>query len=198
MKKRHPTQEKLLELLRTHADAPLTVRELQETLGISSPSVVQHHIRQLEKNGFLKRNPQNPRDYRLANAPEPAIVYLNLYGLAGCGPEGSMLDGNPQDRIPIASRLLRFPAEQAFLVEAKGDSMEPKIKARDLIIARRQNHAENGDIVVCVNRSEALVKKYVHENGSIILHSLNPRYHPFLAADDFRIEGVVKNVLQYE
>lgn len=199
MKELHGTQKKLLELLRNHIESPLTIRELQEVLDISSPSVVHHHIKQLEKNGFLKRNPQNPKDYKLSDMPEKAIVYLNQYGLAQCGPSGSLLDGNPLDRIPIASRLLKFPTEDAFLVEAKGDSMEPKIKAGDLIIAQKQSHAENGDIVVCVNQGEALVKKFVREGNVIILHSLNhQKYHPFLASEDFRIEGIVKNVLQYD
>lgn len=198
MKELHPTQKKLLDLLKLNMESPLTVRELQEALGVSSPSVVHHHIKQLEKNGFLKRNPSNSKDYVLSDAPERAIVYLNQYGLAQCGPEGSMLDGRPVDRVPIASRLLKFPAHEAFLVEAKGDSMEPKIKPGDMVIARRQVHAENGDIVVCVNRGEALIKKYVSEGGLVILHSLNSeRHHPFIASDDFRIEGIVKSVLQY-
>lgn len=198
MKELHATQKKLLDLLRLHMDAPLTIRELQDALDVSSPSVVHHHIKQLEKNGFLKRNPSNSKDYMLSDTPEKAIVYLNQYGLAQCGPDGSILEGTPVDRIPIASRLLKFPSGEAFLVEAKGNSMEPKIKSGDLVIARMQKHAENGDIVVCVNNSETLIKKYVRENQTIILHSLNASYHPFLAADDFRIEGVVKNVLQYD
>lgn len=198
MKELHATQKQLLELLRLNIESPLTIRELQDALDVSSPSVVHHHIKQLEKNGFLKRNPQNPKDYVIADMPEKTIVYINQYGLAQCGPDGSILDGTPVDKIPIASRLLKFPSEEAFLVEAKGDSMEPKIKSGDLVIARKQKHAENGDIVVCVNDSETLIKKYVQGNQSIILHSLNTAYHPFLAADDFRIEGVVKNVLQYD
>lgn len=198
MKELHATQKQLLELLRLNMDSPLTIRELQDALDVSSPSVVHHHIKQLEKNGFLKRNPQNAKDYIIADSPERAIVYINQYGLAQCGPDGSILDGTPVDKIPIASRLLKFPSDEAFLVEAKGDSMEPKIKSGDLVIARKQKHAENGDIVVCVNNSETLIKKYVKENQTIILHSLNTAYHPFLAVEDFRIEGIVKNVLQYD
>jgi len=199
MKELHATQKKLLELLRLNMDSPLTIRELQESLDVSSPSVVHHHIKQLEKNGYLKRNPQNTKDYIITDLPERAVVYINQYGLAQCGPDGSILDGTPTDRIPIASRLLKFPSDEAFLVEAKGDSMEPKIKSGDLVIARKQKHAENGDIVICVNNTETLIKKYVSENQIIILHSLNnSKYHPFIAADDFRIEGIVKNVLQYD
>ncbi|MDP1728281.1 MAG: S24 family peptidase [Bacteroidota bacterium] len=163
------TQELLLELLKKYQEYPLTIRELQEELTISSPSVIYHHIQQLEKKGYLKRNPHNPKDYSILSDPDKPIVYLNQYGFAQCGPSGSILDGNPIDRVPIASRLLKFPAEEAFLVEAKGDSMEPKIYSGDLIIARKQNHAESGDIIVCVNNLETLIKNYVFKNDQCIL-----------------------------
>lgn len=193
----HRTQQKLLKLLQKTIDNPLTIRELQEELSVSSPSVVLHHIQQLEKHGLLKRNPANPKDYQILNEPERQIVYLNLYGLAQCGPSGSILDGSPLDRIPIASRLLKFPAKDAFIVKAKGDSMEPKISAGDLVIAQKKKQAENGDLVVCVNDEAAIIKKFTRQGNQIILQSLNNKYNPIIASEDFRIEGIVRNVLQY-
>lgn len=195
----HKTQAKLLELLRDNADDPLTVRELMELLGASSTSVVQHHIRQLEKGGYLRRNPLNPHDYQiLADEPEKKITYLNLYGLARCGPSGSLLDGNPVDRIPIATQILGFPSEQAFLVRAKGDSMSPMINDKDLVIARRASVPGNGDIVVCVNNGEALIKKLKVGPEGVILRSVNDlKYEPFHAANDFHVEGIVRGVISY-
>jgi repressor LexA len=198
MKALHSTQKQLLELLKDNIDDPLTIRDLQDELGISSPSVVYHHIQQLEKKGYLKRNPGNPRDYEiLADSPEKKIAYLNLYGLAFCGPNGSLLDGNPIDRIPISTRVISFPSSEAFMVRAKGDSMNTKINDGDLVIARKTSVADNGSIVVCVNNGEALIKKFKNENGHIILSSLNSRFEPFIAADDFRIEGEVRGVINY-
>ncbi|MFA5749743.1 MAG: ArsR family transcriptional regulator, partial [Candidatus Shapirobacteria bacterium] len=96
MKNISPVQQKLLSTLKNNINNPLTVRELQEDLDLSSPSLVQHHIVQLEKLGYLKRNPTNPRDYQIvSDGPEKLITYLNLYGLAQCGPKGSLLDGDP-------------------------------------------------------------------------------------------------------
>jgi len=199
MRALHPSQEKLLDLLRSNIESPLTIRELQDELGITSPSVVHHHILQLEKKGYLKRNPSNPKDYIVMGDPEKSIVYLNKYGLAQCGPKGSILDDNPIDRIPIASRLLKFPSEEAFILEAKGNSMEPKIRPGDLIIARKQKTANDGDLVVCINNTEVLIKKIIRHGKTVILHSLNnENYPPFVAEKDFRIEGVVKNILQYD
>ena len=199
MKSLHKTQKELLELLKKNIEDPLTIRELQDILGISSPSVVYHHIRQLENRGFLKRNPHNPKDYQILTEPEKPIVYLNLYGMAQCGPNGSILEGNPEKRVPISSWLIKFPAEEAFLVKAKGDSMIPKIREGDLVIARKSNTAESKDIVVCVYNSETLIKKFHRQGNQIILQSENEtKYSPIIAEqDEVRIEGVVKGIIQY-
>jgi len=175
----------------------MTIRELQQELQITSPSIVYHHLEQLEKKGYLKRNPFNPKDYQILSIPEKPIVYLNLYGLAQCGPKGSILDGNPIDRIPIASRLIKFPTCEAFLVEAKGNSMEPIIKAGDLIIVQKRQTAQNGETIVCVNNSEALIKKFYSLRDRQELRSENPSYPPFSPNDDFRIEGIVRGIISY-
>lgn len=199
MKSLHPVQKSLLELLKENVEDPLTLRELQEHLELSSPSVVHHHVRQLEKKGYLKRNPNNPKDYQILTEPERPIVYLNLYGMARCGPNGSVLDGDPIDRIPIASRLIRFPSENAFLVEAKGDSMEPSIREGDLVIAEKASSADSNDTVVCVHRGMVLIKKIFQQGGQFILRSENEaKYPPIIAEEEeLKVEGVVKGKIQY-
>ena len=185
-------------LLKKNIDEPLTIRELQEELKASSPSLIYHHILQLEKKGYLKRNPNNPQDYEiLSDSPDKKIVYLNLYGLAACGPEGSILDGNPIDRVPLSRRLVSFSSSDAFLVKAKGDSMQPKINNGDLVIAKKTNQCTSGDVVVCVNNGEALIKKVQKEKDHVLLISINQKIAPFTAANDFRVEGLVKGIISY-
>ena len=192
----HPVQNRLLKLLAKNSEDPLTVRELQDALDVSSTSVVAHHMLQLEKKGYLKRNPYNSKDYQIMEGgPENPVAHLNLYGLAACGPAGSLLDGDPVDRIPISSKLLDFPAFDAFMVKAKGKSMEPKIFDGDLVIARKTSRQENGKLYVCVNNGEALIKKFLVDGKNKILHSFNPDFPPFIAAKDFRIEGEVKGII---
>ena len=189
----HPVQQKLLKLLADNINDPLSVRGLQSELDVSSPSVVTHHLGQLEKKGYLKRNPYNPKDYQvLSKSPESKIAYLNLYGLAVCGPKGSILEGDPIDRIPILSRLLSFPAADAFVVKAKGESMEPKIHEGDYVISRKVNRIENGKIYVCVNDGEVLIKQVRIDGKNKILQSFNEDFPPFNASQDFRVEGEVK------
>lgn len=198
MKRLHQTQKDLLDLLKDNQDEPLTVRDIQRELGLSTTSLVTHHINQLEKKGYLKRNPSNPRDFTFVDGPKKQVAYLNLYGLAQCGPNGSVLDGNPVDRVPVASRLIHFATEDAFLVEAKGDSMEPKIAEGDLVLVKKTNDIDDGSMAVCVNDGEALIKKVHRKDGKVILESLNhQKYKPFLANDDIRIEGEVKGVISH-
>jgi len=193
----HPIQQKLLDLLSSNSDEPLTIRELQSEVGATSTSVVSHHITQLEKKGFIKRNPYNPRDFQILKTPDKAIAYLNLYGLAACGPQGSILDGDPIDRIAISTKFIPFQSSQAFMVRAKGNSMLPKINSGDYVIAKKSHIADDGETIVCVNNGEALIKKIKKEKSGkgIILVSFNQEFEPFLAAKDFRIEGVVKGII---
>lgn len=193
----HRSQQLLLELLSGATDEPLTIRQLQEQIGASSTSVVAHHLQQLERKGYLKRNPYNPRDYVVVEAgPEAEVAVLNIYGAARCGPGGSILDGDPVDRMPIASRLLSFPAAEAFMMRARGNSMLPRINEGDLVIARRASEPRDGRVYVCVNDEECLIKLVRIVGGKIFLESLNAAEYPiFAAAGDFRVEGEVKQII---
>lgn len=67
-----------------------------------------------------------------------------------------------------------------FGLRIRGDSMEPKISNGDIVIVRKQDTAEDGDIVVAlVNGNDGCCKQFrKYENGSIALISNNPSYDP--------------------
>lgn len=200
MKTLHPKQARILELLKENKENPLTIKDLSLAVDIDSPGVLYHHLGQLEKKRYLKRNPNNSKDYVVLDNPESSVVYIGKYGIAHCGSSGSILDGDPIDHIPISSNLLRFPASEAFIIEAKGDSMEPKIFQGDIVIAKKQTYAEHGDIVVCALNEEVRIKKIVSLGGTISLVSLNQeKYHPIFVKEDdvLIISGIVKNILHY-
>ena len=197
MKILHPKQSQILNFLKNNVGNDLILNSLYDELDIDSPGVLYYHLAQLEKKGYLKRNPSNSRDYIILDSPEEPITYINKYGTAQCGPNGFILDGAPIGRIPITSSFLRFPASEAFIVEARGKSMEPKIQEGDTIIAKKQNIAQSGDIVVCVHNKEVKIKQFLRIGKRIVLHSLNEEYPLIEVQDDneFKIEGVVKNIL---
>lgn len=227
MSKLHKNQQKLLELLAQTQGVGLTFRQMQEELGVSSPSVVQHHISQLEKKGYIKRNPYDPQDYivllerEILNSPAPsknilgvsspqrllnnkgfaslekkqAVALLNVYAEAFCGHVDSIYSCEIIDQIEISPKVLGFSSDEAFIVKAKGDSMENKIKDKDYVIARRTDYADSGDVVVCLNDERLMIKKYNRAADTIILSSLNQKYEPFMADQNFRILGLVRGVI---
>ena len=81
------------------------------------------------------------------------------------------------------------------MVKAKGKSMEPRIFEGDFVIARKTNELQNGGIYVCINNEEALIKKIERDEKNTILISINSEFKPFIAAEDFRIQGEVKGII---
>lgn len=73
-----------------------------------------------------------------------------------------------------------------FALQIKGQSMEPRIKDGDVVIVRRQDDCDTGDIAVAlVNGDEATVKRIKKEAGGIMLIPNNPAYEPkFYTYDD--------------
>ncbi len=69
-----------------------------------------------------------------------------------------------------------------FALKVKGDSMEPRITAGDVVIVREQPDVESGEVaIVLVNGDEGTVKKLMkYENGSIALVAFNPAYQPMV------------------
>lgn len=193
----HPRQEHLLQLLRENIHNPLTIKDLSKELD-AAPGVLYHHLAQLEKKGLLKRNPNNPKDYMVLDVAEKPVAYINKYGLAQCGPNGSILDGTPVDKVAIPTQWIKFPASEAFIVEARGNSMAPKIQNGDIIIARKQNTANDGDIVVCVYKEEARIKQFYRRDGVVALVSLNMAFPMEVVTEDLRIEGIVKNIHSFK
>lgn len=195
----HKTQERLLNILAENVNDPLTIRELKEVLNLSSTNLVYHHISQLENKGYLKRNPNNKADYQVLQNPEIPISFVNLYGLAKCGPNGNILDGKPIDRIPLPSRLLKFPIEEAFLVRAEGDSMEPNILENDLILAQKKSKGVSGELIICTLNECTIFKKLrILESKDIMLESLNPIYEPIIISnmDEISIQGTYKGLIR--
>jgi len=128
----------------------------------------------------------------LAKVFNVSIDYLNGNGAAKTKGKGVSIPvlGYVRAGIPIETveEILDYEeisqemasAGEYFGLKIKGDSMEPKISEGDVVIVRKQNIVENGELaVVLVNGNDATVKKfYMNENG-VSLISTNPTYDPF-------------------
>jgi len=191
----HPKQQQLYELLlQRKADDGLTLADMRTELGVESLNTIVHHIKQLERKGYVRRNSANKR-IEVLNAPVRDIVYLNLYGTAGCSPEGFFNDDNICDRIPFPARQLRVNPD-SFLIEARGDSMEPMIHDHDLVLIDRKPLID-GSIGLIVDDSGAKIKQVYRIKGNVVLYSLNTRYKPVIKDPaEIREVGVVRGVVR--
>lgn|SRR3989338_4701939 len=191
----HATQQKLYGiLLKQEKDDSLTLDEMRKKLGVKSINTVVHHLKQLEKKGYIRRNGDYGQ-FEALPAPVRDIIYLNLYGTVGCSPSGFFNDDNLIERIPFPAKKLRVNAD-SFLVEARGDSMEPLIYDKDLVLVDR-SPVSSGDTAVVVHKDEAKLKKFYKEKGRVVLQSLNPKYEPIIVdPDDIRTVGVVRGMIR--
>lgn len=197
MYKLHPTQEKIYELLSHSSTEGLSLRDIAVRVGLSSPNTVLHHIRKLEERGYLFRDGITG-EVRVLKSPITDIAFVNLYGLAECGPTGMFVEENIIDRIPLPAKTFKVSPD-SFLVEAVGDSMYPEIKEGDLVLAERGLIPENGDLVVVIHNGTAKIKKFFRDEGTdqVILQSTNTAYPPIglYAGDNLQVAGVVSGVV---
>jgi repressor LexA len=196
----------LVEYVDSHGYPP-TVREIGEAVGLASPSTVHAHLANLERAGLLRRDPTKPRALELTGPrrrrhAEPArgadVPRLPLVGeIAAGGP--LLAEENVEDYVAVPEPLSRGGEE--FLLRVKGDSMvNAAILDGDIVVVRRQDTAQNGDIVVALAGAdeaadEATVKRFFRDDGRIRLQPENDALEP-IYADHVRVLGKVIGVLR--
>lgn len=95
---------------------------------------------------------------------------------------GTVVAGIPLEAVEEIIDYEEISAQTAkqgdfFALQIKGDSMEPKMSAGDVVIVRKQQDCDSGDIaIVLVNGDEATVKKIKKFDGGINLIPTNPAY----------------------
>ena len=183
---------------------PPTVREIGEAVGLASPSTVHAHLANLERAGLIKRDPTKPRALELRRDPKPdqargADVHkLPLIGeIAAGGP--LLAEDNIEEYIAVPEPLAGRGEE--FLLRVKGDSMiNAGILEGDLVVVRREQTAEDGDIVVALagedeTAEEATVKRFFRDGARVRLQPENDAMDPIFA-DHVQILGKVTGVFR--
>lgn len=80
-----------------------------------------------------------------------------------------------------------------FGLKVKGSSMEPRICEGDILIVKRQDDCESGDIaIVMVNGNDATVKRLMKYADGIRLIPNNPAYEPIYFTNEEIIRKPVK------
>jgi len=184
---------------------PPTVREIGDAVGLASPSTVHAHLANLERLGLLKRDPTKPRALELPGRgrretpkwEEPRRGLPLVGEIAAGGP--LLAEDNVEDYVVVPEMLERGGAD--FLLRVKGESMiEAGILDGDIVVVKRQQSAENADIVVALagedeTAEEATVKRFFREDGRIRLQPENSGMEPIYAAN-VQILGKVTGVFR--
>lgn len=178
---------------------PPTVREIGEAVGLSSSSTIHFHLRALERAGLIRRDASLTRAIRVVSdvsaeskAGRP-VRFVPLVGSVAAGSPRLAVE-DVEDTLPIPSEFL--DGGTGFALRVKGDSMiEDGIRDGDCVIVRRQQTAENGDIIVALVDDEATVKRFYRENGRIRLQPANSAIEPILC-DEVCIVGRVVGLLR--
>jgi phage repressor protein C with HTH and peptisase S24 domain len=126
-----------------------------------------------------------------ANGMTP-VPLLDLRASAGSGAAGGA--GEPVDVFPMPEQLLRSTgvrADKARVLTVIGDSMEPTLSSGDLLLVDTSVRTVKGEaLYVLVREDELFVKRAQKRlNGSVLISSDNPRYHPeeFSESDAVRL-----------
>ena len=206
-------QREIFDFVLKYADKhgyPPTVREIGEAVGLASPSTVHAHLANLERAGYLKRDPTKPRALEIVGrgrTPAPAAPArvpaaqpprLPLVGeIAAGGP--LLAEENIEDYLAVPEPLSRGGDE--FLLRVKGESMiEAGILPGDYVVVRRQQTAQDGDVVVALAggdeaADEATVKRFFREDARIRLQPENSALDP-LYPEHVQILGKVIGVFR--
>ncbi|MPM42057.1 LexA repressor [bioreactor metagenome] len=163
---------------------PPTVREIGNAVKLSSTSTVHGHLSRLEKNGFIQRDPTKPRAIELTQAGLDKLGILSdkmpLLGTVTAGAPILAVE-EATDYFPVPPDL-QSNAGSLFMLKIRGESMiDAGIFDGDSVIVRKQNTAENGDIVIAMtDDDEATCKRFYKENNYYRLQPENSSMDPII------------------
>ncbi|MFZ2918112.1 MAG: transcriptional repressor LexA [Trichococcus flocculiformis] len=163
---------------------PPTVREIGNAVKLSSTSTVHGHLSRLEKNGFIQRDPTKPRAIELTQAGLDKLGILSdkmpLLGTVTAGAPILAVE-EATDYFPVPPDL-QSNAGYLFMLKIRGESMiDAGIFDGDSVIVRKQNTAENGDIVIAMtDDDEATCKRFYKENNYYRLQPENSSMDPII------------------
>lgn len=106
------------------------------------------------------------------------VVSIPLLGMVKAG-YNYLAQENWIGTVDVDKKLAE--GNELFALTVKGDSMFPVLVEDDIVIVKKQNDFENGDIVVAIiNGNEATIKKGKKSENSILLQPLNTNYEPLI------------------
>lgn len=179
-----------------HGYAP-SVREICKKMGLTSTSTVFYHLKKLEDEGLINRDYGKNRAIKV-NIQTSENSNKNLFNVIGKVAAGKPIFAveNIENQIEIPPELFGINTGDMFILNVSGDSMvNAGIFNGDKIIVKKQETAENGEIVVAMIDDSATVKRFYNEKGHIRLQPENDFMEPIIV-DDCKILGIVTGLIR--
>ena len=193
-------QREIYEFIREAVRAenrPPTMREIGDRFSISSTNGVREVLETLERKGYIRRAPFLSRGIELVEAFPTTVEAIPIVGRVAAGLPLLAVE-NIDGHIAVDRAFL--PSGEVFSLRVTGESMrDDGIKDGDLVLVRKQDTAQKGDIVVAVIGEEATVKRFYPDRARVRLQPANPDFGPIIVdrrAPGFFIAGVVVGLLR--
>ncbi|WP_193086399.1 transcriptional repressor LexA [Brevibacterium aurantiacum] len=185
---------------------PPSMREIGKAAGLASLSSVAHQLSQLERLGYVRRDPKRPRAIEVVNPFEEEEAERAKYEeLANNTVQvpvvGRIAAGGPILAEQEVDDVFSLPTQvvgsgDMFLLKVVGDSMiEAAICHDDWVVVRKQHTADNGQIVAALLDGEATVKTLKRKAGHQWLLPQNKDYEP-IDGTYAQIMGLVVSVIR--
>ena len=193
MKRNIDKSEQVFEYIKSYITqygyAP-TVRDICKSCELKSTATAFTYINELVKRGVLNKvNCKN----RAVSLKQGSIKTVPLVGTVAAG-QPIFATENYEDFYSIPGNF--FAGEDLFMLTVSGDSMiNIGMFDGDKIVVKKQENADNGDIVVALVEDSATVKRFFKRDGKIILHPENDTMQDFVF-ENVAIIGKVVGLLR--
>ena len=193
MKRNIDKSEQVFEYIKSYITqygyAP-TVRDICKSCELKSTATAFTYINELVKRGVLNKvNCKN----RAVSLKQGSIKTVPLVGTVAAG-QPIFATENYEDFYSIPGNF--FAGEDLFMLTVSGDSMiNIGMFDGDKIVVKKQENADNGDIVVALVEESATVKRFFKRDGNIILHPENDTMQDFVF-ENVAIIGKVVGLLR--
>ena len=166
-----------------------TVREICKACELKSTATAFTYINELTERGVLNKAGNKNRAVSL----KQGSVSVPLVGTVAAG-QPIFASENYDGFYSLPTNF--FSGEDLFMLNVHGDSMiNIGMLEGDKIVVKKQETAENGDIVVALVDDSATVKRFFKRGGKIILHPENDTMQDFVF-DNVTILGKVIGLLR--
>lgn len=169
-----------------------SVREICDGCNIPSTATCFNIMNELAEKGLIVKSKVGANKRRSVSIKQNAVK-VPLIGTVAAG-EPIFAQENYEDYFSVPSNL--FGSEDLFMLTVKGNSMiKIGMLNGDKVIVRKQETAENGEIVVALVDDSATVKRFYKKDGKFILHPENDDMEDFVY-DNVSILGKVVGLLR--